>query len=180
MNKHKIKIAVSSCLLGEAVRYDGTDKHVKYLTTELAAQYNLISLCPEMAIGMGVPRAPIHRVMKHGKIQVTGIDNPAKDVTQPLLNYAHDVVQQYSDICGYIFKKDSPSCGTKNVKLMNQQGEYERKGPGLYAAAIMAALPALPVIDEEDFMDKKIRDVFISGVVLYAEKQLLKKISLSS
>ena len=170
MNEDTIKIAVSSCWLGEAVRYDGTDKHIKYLTTELASKYNLVSLCPEMAIGMGVPRPPIHRVMIKGKIQVRGIDNPAMEVTEALQNYAHAVVQQHMDICGYIFKKDSPSCGIKNVKLMNPQGVYERTGPGLYAEGIMSALPSLPIIDEEEFMDKKLRELFLHDVVLYAEK----------
>ncbi|MDH5661345.1 MAG: DUF523 domain-containing protein, partial [Gammaproteobacteria bacterium] len=65
----KSKIAVSSCLLGEAVRYDGTDKHVEYITQKLAHEYTLISLCPEMAVGMGVPRPPIHLVDDGDAIQ---------------------------------------------------------------------------------------------------------------
>lgn len=168
MSKNKIKIAVSSCLLGEAVRYDGTDKHIDYITTELAAKYNLISICPEMAVGMGVPRPPIHLVAKQGEIQVLGIHDASVNMTKPLLNYGHEVVLRYSDLCGYIFKKRSPSCGTKNVKVMNMQGEYKEIGQGIYAHAIMTLLPHLPLIDEEDLLNIKDRDSFLLNVEKYA------------
>ena len=164
---NKIKIAVSSCLLGEAVRYDGTDKHIKYITEQLALDYNLISLCPEMAVGMGVPRPPIHLLESKNNIQVVSIDNPENNMTFPLSNYGKKVVEVHGDIGGYIFKKHSPSCGTKNVKVMTAHGEYERRGQGIYAATIMKALPLLPVIDEEDFLDKSLRADFLRKVEMY-------------
>ena len=131
MQNNKIKIAVSSCLLGEAVRYDGTDKHIDYITQQLATNYNLISICPEMAVGMGVPRPPIHLVNDGSGIQVVGIENPEKDMTIPLTEYGYKVVEEHPDICGYIFKKNSPSCGIKNVKVLNENGDYERKVQGI-------------------------------------------------
>jgi len=124
MLNNKIKIAVSSCLLGEAVRYDGTDNHIEYITEQLANEYNLISLCPEMAVGMGVPRPPIQLVDIGKSIQVLGVDNPDNNMTKLLSDYGIKVVNIYADICGYIFKKDSPSCVTKNLKVLNYQGEY--------------------------------------------------------
>ena len=166
----KIKIAVSSCLLGEAVRYDGTDKHIKYITEQLALDYNLISLCPEMAVGMGVPRPPIHLLENKNNIQVVGIDNPENNMTIPLSDYGKKVVREYEDIGGYIFKKNSPSCGTKNVKVMTAHGEYERRGQGIYAATIMTALPLLPVIDEEDFLDDELRNIFLLDVIEYSKR----------
>ena len=165
----KIKIAVSSCLLGEAVRYDGTDKRIGLIANQLANQYNLISLCPEIAIGMGVPRPPIHLVDDGVSIKVVGIDNQENDVTKLLTADGEKVVETYSDICGYIFKKNSPSCGTKDVKVMTENGEYERRGRGAYAATIMKALPLLPVIDEEDFLNKKLRDNFLLNVQMYSK-----------
>ena len=164
---NKVKIAVSSCLLGEAVRYDGTDKHINYITDQLALNYNLISLCPEMAIGMGVPRPPIHLFESNDHIQVVRVDNPDNNMTIPLVNYAKNVVEVYGDISGYIFKKHSPSCGTKNVKVMTEHGEYERRGQGIYAATIISALPLLPVIDEEDFLDESLRAEFLQKVENY-------------
>lgn len=165
---NKIKIAVSSCLLGEAVRYDGTDKHIRYITEQLAIEYSLISLCPEMAIGMGVPRPPIHLLEINNGIQVVGLDNPNNNFTKPLSSYGKEVVQTYPKICGYIFKKSSPSCGTKNVKVMSSKGIYERRGQGIYAGAIMSALPLLPVIDEEDFLDQESRKIFLKKVERYS------------
>lgn len=166
---HKIKIAVSSCLLGEPVRYDGSDKHISVITEQLALEYNLISLCPEMAVGMGVPRPPIHLVDDGHSIQVLGVDDASCNMTNQLSHYAEDIINKHKDICGYIFKKDSPSCGTKNVKVLKVSGEYERMGQGVYAASIMAALPLLPVIDEEDYLNKKMRDVFLFEVKKYSE-----------
>lgn len=165
---NKIKIAVSSCLLGEAVRYDGTDKHIEIITQQLAKEYNLISLCPEMAVGMGVPRPAIHLVEVNNSIQVLAVDNPNKNMTKVLVSYGEEVVKRYTDICGYIFKKNSPSCGTKNVKVFNLQGGYELQGKGIYAATILDALPLLPVIDEEDCLSEKAMKTFLSHVAEYS------------
>lgn len=164
---NKIKIAVSSCLLGEAVRYDGTDKHIQIITEQLGNKYNLVSLCPEMAIGMGVPRPPIHLVEREAGIQAVGVDNPVTNVTRLLVDYAKDVVKSHAEIYGYIFKKNSPSCGTKNVKVMDSSGQYQKRGQGMYAAEIMAALPLLPVIDEDAFLDEKLREGFLEKVENY-------------
>ena len=169
MVNNKIKIAVSSCLLGEAVRYDGTDKHIEYITKQLTNEYTLISLCPEMAVGMGVPRPSIRLVDDGTTIQARGIENPENNVTKLLVNYAENVIENNTDICGYIFKKNSPSCGTKNVKVLNSQGQYEMRGKGMYAQTIMTASPSLPVIDEEDFLNKSMRVEFLSKVIKYAE-----------
>lgn len=170
MNNHKIKIAVSSCLLGEAVRYDGTDKHIKYITEQVAAKYNLLSFCPEMAVGMGVPRPPIHLVESGSTIKALGVADPSCDMTQELSAYGQSVVEKHADICGYIFKKNSPSCGTHNVKVLNADGIYLRQGIGIYASVIMAALPQLPVIDEEDFLNEKLRNEFLNKVKKYCKK----------
>lgn len=164
---NKVKIAVSSCLLGEAVRYDGTDKHIKYITEQLALDYSLISLCPEMAVGMGVPRPPIHLVDKGNSIQVVGVSEPENNFTKSLAKYGKLVVENNPTICGYILKKHSPSCGTKNVKVMTVNDKYERRGQGIYAATIMTALPLLPVIDEEDFLNESLRAEFLKKVEMY-------------
>ena len=148
MQNNKIKIAVSSCLLGEAVRYDGTDKHIEYITQQLTLDYNLISLCPEMAVGMGVPRPPIHLIDTTKGVQAVGIENPEVNMTNALSAYGNSVIKTHSNICGYIFKKNSPSCGTKNVKVLNVNGEYERKGQGVYVASILNIWPSLPIIED--------------------------------
>jgi uncharacterized protein YbbK (DUF523 family) len=174
MLRKKIKIAVSSCLLGEAVRYDGTDKEMPFITQQLAKEYNLISLCPEMAIGLGVPRPPIHLVECEAGVQVLRIDKPSENLTKALLEYGSEIIQSHPDLCGYIFKKNSPSCGTKKVKVLNEDGEYERRGIGMYAAAIIKELPSLPIIDEEDLLNENLKLNFISSVVEYSKSQNAK------
>ena len=165
---NKIKIAVSSCLLGEAVRYDGTDKYIQMITEHLANKYNLISLCPEMAVGMGVPRPPIHLIdVGNHQIEVVGVDNPENNMTKPLFDYGLKVLDLHTDICGYIFKKNSPSCGIQNVKVMQTDGEYKRYGQGIYVAAIMKYRPLLPIIDEDNFLDESLRDEFLNQVKKY-------------
>jgi len=166
---NKIKIAVSSCLLGEAVRYDGTDNYIPFIHERLADEYNLISLCPEMAVAMGVPRPPIHLLENEGHIQVVGVDDPSCNMTKPLMEYGKKVIETFPDICGYIFKKNSPSCGTRNVKVFNSQGVYERRGQGIYVQSIREQRPLLPLIDEEDFLNNKMRDDFIKKVEKYAD-----------
>jgi uncharacterized protein YbbK (DUF523 family) len=171
MMNNKIKIAVSSCLLGEAVRYDGTDKHIEYITQHLAKEYTLISLCPEMAVGMGVPRPAIHLVNNGNIIEALGVDDPSNNMTKKLIEYGREVVETHSDICGYIFKKNSPSCGIQDVKVLNIKGQYELKGQGMYAAEIMKTLPLLPVIDEDDFLNKKKRHAFLHDVTVYSDNR---------
>ena len=166
----KIKIAISSCLLGEAVRYDGTDKHIKTIT-DLAAEYTLVSLCPEMAVGMGVPRPPIHLVDVNDEVQVLAIDDSSRNMTKLLSEYGREVAKEYKGVCGYIFKKNSPSCGTQKVKVLNTNGEYERRGVGIYAAEIIQTIPTLPVIDEEEFLNKKMMDEFLYNVFLYSKNK---------
>lgn len=171
----KIKIAVSSCLLGEAVRYDGTDKHIDYITQYLAKEYTLISLCPEMAIGMGVPRPPIHLVDNGKNINAVGIEDPENNVTDALSQYGKSIQQLHPDLCGYIFKKNSPSCGPDNVKVMNSEtGEYESRGQGIYVSAIRKNFPALPVIDEEACFNKDQIQAFIENVTDFNNKRLAR------
>lgn len=171
----KIKIAVSSCLLGEAVRYDGTDKHIAFITQQLIREYTLISVCPEIEVGMGVPRSPIHLVDNGCQIQALYVHNPAKNMTQPLADFGQSFIKMHPDICGYVFKKHSPSCGVKNVKVMNTDGFYERRGQGVYAAAIMKQRPLLPVIDEDDCLNESAIKDFKVKVLDYFNNRLRNK-----
>ncbi len=163
----KPKIAVSQCLLGDRVRYDGRDSYVYSIARELADLYSLVPVCPETGIGLAVPRPPIQLVDKDGDIRVLQVDNPAKDYTEALQRFAAAFLQREPDICGYIFKSSSPSCGIQHVKILNRDNEYERRGTGMQAAMIMQALPDLPVIDEIDFMQTDKQREFLWQVACY-------------
>ena len=160
-------IGISSCLLGENVRYDGGNTKNDYITEELSRQFEFIPYCPEVAVGMGIPRPPIQLVAFNGEIRAQGIDNPAMDITLALHKYAKKIAQEIDDLSGYIFKKNSPSCGIKDVKVLVGTDKYELRGQGLFAAEIMRQLPDLPVINEQQLTDETLRHQFMDNVRTY-------------
>jgi uncharacterized protein YbbK (DUF523 family) len=111
----KIRIGVSGCLVGERVRYDGEDKRDAFIADTLGAAFELVPVCPEVAIGMGVPRPPIRLVGDPLHPRALGVDDPALDVTAPLTAYGRRMAVELDDIGAYIFKSRSPSCGPARV-----------------------------------------------------------------
>lgn len=178
----KISIGVSSCLLGDKVRYDGGHKRNDYLNNLMGDFFEYVSFCPEVAIGMGVPRNPIRLVDAQGEIRVVDIQNPQKDYTAPLREYAHSVRASIDNLCGYVFKKDSPSCGMERVKVYAATGMPERKGRGIYADEIIKLNPLLPCEDEGRLNDAVLRENFVNRVYVYArwKKMVSRGISKSS
>ncbi len=168
-----IRVATSSCLLGEEVRFNGGHKHNDYLTKTLARYFELIPFCPEVAIGLGVPRPPIRLVSNGGQVRALGVADASLDVTGDLLEYGRTVASQLSDVSGYIFKRASPSCGMERVKIYSSEGMPVDSGAGLYAQTIMQALPLLPAEEEGRLMDPVLRENFIERVFVYQRWQSL-------
>ena len=168
-----IRVATSSCLLGEEVRFDGGHKHNGYLTKTLARYFELIPFCPEVAIGLGVPRRPIRLMKKGGEVRVVGTDDPELDVTEDLIDYGQTVAARLNDVSGYIFKRGSPSCGMERVKIYSDKGMPVDSGAGFYAQTIMQALPLLPAEEEGRLMDPVLRENFIERVFVYHRWQSL-------
>ncbi len=168
-----IRVATSSCLLGEEVRYDGGHKHNGYLTKTLARYFELIPFCPEVAIGLGVPRPPIRLMSVGGQVRVVGVADPDLDVTDDLVEYGRSVAARLSDVSGYIFKRGSPSCGMERVKIYSDKGMPVDSGAGLYAQTIMQALPLLPTEEEGRLMDPVLRENFVERVFVYHRWQSL-------
>jgi uncharacterized protein YbgA (DUF1722 family)/uncharacterized protein YbbK (DUF523 family) len=170
-----IRVGISSCLLGSKVRFDGGHKRSRFVTDALADYFELVAYCPEVAIGMGIPRQPIRLVGSAGDIQAVGVRNPELNVTRPLRDYGRKVAATIDGLCGFIFKKDSPSCGMARVKVYNDKGMPERSGNGLFAREIMQADPLLPVEEEGRLNDAGLCDSFITRVYVYARwKDLLQ------
>jgi len=141
--------AISSCLAGERVRYDRQAQGLGQQLDELKEKYQLLSLCPEMAIGLGVPRPAMqlreHKDAYHAVI----IDNPQTDHTQALRDYARQVLKQYPELEGFILKQKSPSCGTGNTKLFDADGHLQgRDGWGIFADELRKLKPTLIFLDE--------------------------------
>lgn len=164
----KIRIGISSCLLGEQVRFDHGHKRDGYITGTLSAYCEFVPVCPEVAIGLGVPREPIHLVGDPAQPRAVGVRSPERDVTAALLAYGQRMARELDDIAGYIFKSRSPSCGMERVKLYPTGGGAARKmGVGIYARQIMAARPLLPVEEEGRLNDPVLRENFIERVFAY-------------
>jgi uncharacterized protein YbbK (DUF523 family) len=115
--KTSIKVGISSCLLGQPVRYDGGDKRSALCLDELAQLFDFVPTCPEAGAGLGVPRPAVRLTGDAAAPRARGVDDPALDVTDQLQAYANARVPELDDLCGYVFIRNSPSCGLFNVKL---------------------------------------------------------------
>jgi len=123
---------------------------------------------------MGTPRQPIRLFGDASDPQAVGVKTPELNVSQPLRNYGKKVAGNIHTLCGFIFKKDSPSCGMERVKVYNDKGIPQRSGTGLFAREIVKANPLLPVEEEGRLNDAELRDNFITRVYVYARwKSLL-------
>lgn len=168
-----ISIGISSCLLGDEVRYDGGHKRHTYIEKTLGQYFEFVGFCPEMAIGMGVPRDPIRLARINDQIRCVGIKDPSLDVTHQLRDCADEQKHWQATICGYIFKKDSPSCGMERVRVYINDSPT-RNGQGLFAQRVMQNFPNLPVEEEGRLGDPILRENFIQRVyVLHRWQQLL-------
>jgi len=176
---HKIQIGVSSCLLGEEVRYDGGHKRNVYITGTLSQYFDFQPTCPEMAIGMGVPRPTIRLVGDDSGIRAVGVNDASLDVTDKLRTFSQKATDRLQAISGYILKKDSPSCGMEQVRVYNSNEIPEKRGRGIFADSLMKAWPNLPVEEEGRLMEPGLRENFIERVFIYYRWQQLIKIGLT-
>ena len=170
---NKIPIGISSCLLGQNVRFDGSHKRDAYINGTLSEYFEFIPFCPEMAIGLGAPRPSLHLLKSGDSVRCVGVKDQSFDVTQPLRELAGQQRDVLKDLCGYIFKKDSPSCGMERVKVYNGC-QPRREGVGIYAEAVMQDHPLLPIEEEGRLGDPRLRENFIQRVyILHRWKVML-------
>ncbi len=170
MTEAPIRIGVSSCLLGEKVRHDGGHKRDRFVTEQLAPFVEYVPACPEMGIGLGLPRETIR--LERGAEDGFRLVAPKSgaDYTATMTAWALAKAEEITTagLSGYILKKDSPSCGLHRVKTYKNGHPAQRDGRGLFAQALTEALPQLPVEDEGRLHDAKIRENFIERVFAYA------------
>jgi uncharacterized protein YbbK (DUF523 family) len=146
---NKPLVGVSACLLGDSVRHDGGHKRDRFLTDVLADYFKFQRICPETAIGMGVPRPAIRLVGNPEQPRAQGIADSGFDVTEQLQEYAGKEAGSFARLSGFILKKDSPSCGMQRVKVYPEQGGPAfRSGQGIFARILMQQHPFLPVEEE--------------------------------
>jgi len=163
--ENRIKIGISACLLGENVRWNGGHARDRYLTDTLGLYVEYVPVCPEVECGMGVPRETLRLVGDP--------DNPSLvtsktniDHTGRMIGWARKRVKalEKEDLCGFVFKKNSPSSGLFNVPVKNFKGMPQKKGQGLFARTFTEHFPLIPAEEEGRLHDSKLRETFIEQI----------------
>jgi uncharacterized protein YbgA (DUF1722 family)/uncharacterized protein YbbK (DUF523 family) len=161
----KIKLGISTCLLGENVRFDGGHKLDRYLKDTLGQYVEYVPVCPEVECGFGVPRESFRLVGDPDNPRlVTTRTN--RDHTERMTAWAKKRVGELGteDLCGYIFKSGSPSSGMERVKVYDDNGVPAKVGVGLFARIFMENFPLLPVEEEGRLHDPKLRENFVEQI----------------
>lgn len=171
MSDLKPTILVSACLLGQAVRYDGGHRYSEIITRQFSQQYKLLSCCPEMGAGLGVPRPPVQLVSIADTVSALGVDDNTLDVTTALQQFSHHYLQHAEPLHGAIVKARSPSCGVGSTPLYDEHGSLLGLTNGLFVQALQHYYPSLPIIDEQGLANKDSRAAFRDAVLSYANQQ---------
>jgi uncharacterized protein YbgA (DUF1722 family)/uncharacterized protein YbbK (DUF523 family) len=171
----KIRMGISSCLLGNAVRYDGGHKHDRFLTETLGQYFEYVSVCPEVDCGMSIPRESM-RLEGDPESPRLMTSRTRIDKTDQMTTWAETrvVELEQENLLGFIFKSDSPSSGMERVKVYNEKNMAARKGIGLFARAFMDHYPLLPVEEEGRLHDPELRENFIERVFSLARWRALR------
>ena len=166
-----VRIGISSCLLGQKVRFDGGHKRDAFLVETFGRFVEWVEVCPEVEVGLGTPREAIRLVRDGAEVRLVGVKS-ATDHTDRMRRWAAVRVEALAReaLDGYILKKDSPSCGMERVRVYTPGGMPSRDGRGLFAEALMARLPLLPVEEEGRLSDPRLRDHFVERV--FAHRRL--------
>ena len=165
----RLRVGISGCLLGQEVRYDGGHKRDPFLTDTLGQFVEWVPVCPEVELGLGIPRetirlegdpaAPRLRAPKSGADHTTAMQRLARTRVDMLAR---------QDLVGYVLKKDSPTCGMERVRVHGESGPPLRTGVGAFARVLMERLPLLPVEEEGRLHDPALRENFVERLFAYA------------
>ena len=161
----RIRIGVSACLLGEEVRFDGGHKRDDFLTRVLGAFVEWVPVCPEIDIGLGVPRDTLRLVGDEGAPRLV-VQRTGEDLTERMQRYAAGKLRELEALSldGYVLKRASPSCGLFRVRVYHPNGMPRGAGRGIFAEALATRLPMLPIEEEGRLSDPSLRENFIERV----------------
>lgn len=174
-----IKVGISDCLTGSKVRYDGGHRNNRFVKNKLSAFFQFVPLCPEVGIGLPIPRKTIRLIGDSENPQAVFSHDYGTDFTQPLKQFAEQHAKKLSQMSGYIFCKGSPSCGIERVKIYSDDANNKQtqgKGAGIFATHVQKLFPLMPVEDDGRLNDPLLCDSFIKRVYIYSEwKKLIEK-----
>ncbi len=161
----KIKLGISTCLLGEPVRYDGGHKLDRFLKDTLGQYVDYVPVCPEVECGLGTPRESMHLEGEPGAIRLV-TTRTKTDLTDRMVSWCLQKVSELEseNLCGFIFKSNSPSSGMERVKVLDQNGVPRKTGAGIFARIFMEHFPLIPVEDEGRLHDPALRENFIERI----------------
>jgi uncharacterized protein YbgA (DUF1722 family)/uncharacterized protein YbbK (DUF523 family) len=161
----KVRLGISTCLLGEPVRYDGGHRLDRFLTETLGRYVEYVPVCPEVECGLGIPRESMHL---EGDPQAPTLitSRTGRDVTDQLLSWARRRVTELEreNLCGFIFKSNSPSSGMERVKILGRNGMPRKIGTGIFAGVFIKHFPLIPVEEDGRLHDPVLRENFIERI----------------
>ncbi len=161
----KIKLGISSCLLGNSVRYDGGHKLDRFLLGTLSPLVEWVPVCPEVECGLPVPREAMQLVGGRESVRLVAIESGI-DQTETLMRWVRAKLEdpEVRSLCGFVFKARSPSCGVHDAAIIMPGAGGAVQGPGLFARAVLRQYAGLPIEDEERLRDQAVRKAFIDAI----------------
>ena len=179
IKKEELQLGISACLIGEKVRFDASNKPSNFCIKELGNHVTYQAFCPEVAVGLPIPRATIRQIKTDNLIKVARPDGSG-DVTDALQAYGKKVASMSKHLSGYVFCAKSPSCGMERVKVYSPKGNaLDSDGIGVFAKEIMTANPLLPCEENGRLNDPNIRENFVARIYAYKHWQNLEASGLS-
>ena len=168
-----IRVGISACLLGEKVRYDGGHKRDPDLLRDLGRHFEWVPVCPEVELGLGTPRPPLRLEGDPRAPRLVFVES-REEITTLMRDWSRRRLDALAaaDLCGFVLKRDSPSCGLERVEVHGDGGERPRRtGTGLFAAALRERFPRMPLEEGERLRDRSAREGFVERVLAYRRRR---------
>ncbi len=164
----EMRLGVSACLMGDEVRYDGGHRRFPYLVDTLARFFTLVKVCPEVGVGMDTPRETVRLEGRADAPRMIASET-GSDWTARMNRWSRAKVRELKaeDPCGFVFKKNSPSCGVFGVEVFDEKGRVGDHGSGLFASEFRRKNPLAPVEEEGRLEDPVLRENFVERVFAY-------------
>ena len=167
-------IGLSSCLVGDNVRYNGGHKKDTWITSNLSTVADFKTFCPEVGIGLPIPRPTLRLIATSEGIKAVDSNTQTSDVTDDLINFYHQNANTIADLDGYILMQGSPSCGMERVKLYGASAMPEKNASGIYAEQLQLNHPNLPIEEAGRLNDSAIAESFLTRLFVYNEWRTTK------
>lgn len=163
--QNEFRVGISSCLMGNMVRFDGGHKHDRFLTDTLGKYVTFVPVCPEVECGLGVPRETLRLEGDENSYRLV-FSRSREDITDRMQSWAEEKLDQLEkeNLCGFIFKRKSPSSGMERVRIYGPKGSVSLKGRGIFAGMFMKRFPEIPVEEEGRLNDPVLRENFIERI----------------